>query len=230
MNPDEFLNIEDMQVTRTVKELHQWIKDQCEKFTGDEGAKEYFREHRGLTKQLLEEIVPLSRYAQAKYGFESNATLKPVIGNQPYEALVTSDADNYKVETTLAIDGYQEHHRMNILSDRGSVSAWGKIEISGTKHTEHRYKVQSGGGSDSQIYGPIIERIREAHSRKIVKTYDSVRSLVIGFEDFLAFTESSDVNTFKSMLTEFKTADKGSFSSIWIVGVSGNFSAEYHAN
>ena len=207
-----------------------WIKAQCEKFTGNQAAKRYFREHRGLTKQLLEEIVPLARFAQSKYGFESNAILQPIIGSQPFDALVTNDTDTYKVETTLAFDGYQEHHRMNILTEEGSVSAWGNIEVSGTKHKGHTYKVQNGGGSDAQIYGPIIERIKEAYSRKIAKTYSDVRSLIIGFEDFLAFTETSDVDTFKSMLTEFETADKGSFSSIWIVGITGNFSAEYHAN
>ena len=230
MRPECILDIEDMQRRRTVAELDRWIAEQCEKFRVSSEAKSYFRAHRGLTKQLIEELIPLVRFAQAKYGRDSDAEVEPVIGNQSYDALIFDESGEYKVETTLAIDGYQEHHRNLILDRDRTVPAWGEIVVEGNRHQGYEYAVESGGGTDTQIYGGFIRRIRSAYESKIGRVYEGVRTLVIGFEDFLAFSDEYDVDTFREMLAEFETNYKGPFQSIWIVGVSGNFHARFSAN
>ena len=227
MNPEILIDINDMQTRRSVSELDIWIKEQCEKFTATPETKAYLRGHQGLTKQLLEEVLPIARYTQAKYGLNSDVGITPVIGNQKYDALITTESEIYKVEATLACDGYEEHHRMQILQIEGHVPAWGKIEVSGTKHTGHKYKVHSSGVSNLQIYRSIINNILNAYRQKVSMSYKNVRHLIIGFGDNLGFGELDDVEVFRSMLSKLSGAHKGSFKGIWIVGNSGNFHAEY---
>ncbi len=230
MTPDNFISAEEIQKNRSIADMNLWLKEQYKKFDCSQSAKEYFRARKGLVKQLMEEVLPVFRYAESKYGLCTETTIQPVIGNQSFDALIYNGIDKYKVEATVAIDGYQEHHRMNILNKEISVPAWGKIEIIGTKHTEHSYQFESIGVSNIDIYKTLVARITTAYNQKISKSYNGVKALIIGFEDFIGFNNPLEISAFKEMLYNIENINKGCFKEVWIVGSSGKFHEKVNTN
>ena len=230
MKPSHILNKDEIQKPRSVEELDLWLKDICDAFHSTTEGIQYFRFRKGLTKQIAEEVIPLARFAKLKYGLSSGVKIMPVLGNQKFDGIIIDGDNKNKIETTLAFDGFQEHHRMKILTQNKSVSAWGNIDVKGSNHRGHDYQVENQSINDKSIYGQIINYVTIAHSKKIAMDYKDVDTLVIAFEDFLKFTEPEDQDTFITMLNDVNFPSTNTFKSIWVIGLSGKIGFEMHAN
>ena len=230
MIPSTILEITDIEKARTVSELDEWIKAKQAEFESTQEGIMYLRFREGLSKQFAEEIIPLARYAKYRFGFESKALIKPVIGNQQFDGIIIDGNNEFKVETTLAFNGYQEHHRMKILSEKKMVSAWGEIHVQGNKNKGHEYKVINKSGSDEQIYGQVSEFLQCAYNKKNLMNYSGVDTLVIAFEDFLKFTDQRHISSFFDIFSKYNFSQPSIFNNIWVVGLSGKIGFQLNAN
>ena len=89
-----------------------------------------FERHRGhqkkgLYKQFLEELIPLSCFATQVY--PDSYKVQPVLGNQGYDALVWSEVGEEvdRVEITSPHDGAAEAEDLRLVVDRG----YGQLHI-----------------------------------------------------------------------------------------------------
>ncbi|MDD5038476.1 MAG: hypothetical protein PHN78_04080 [Dehalococcoidales bacterium] len=91
----------------------------------------YFRLQKGLIKQLVEEIVPLVIFGKHKFGDNTQVFLHPVIGNQPYDAIVvdtrTKPASQSYLEITLAHEGENDYWRRCLLLEEGYVPSYASV-------------------------------------------------------------------------------------------------------
>lgn len=80
---------------------------------------------RGLYKQFLDELVPLSCFAVMAYPQDSSIQL--LLGNQPYDAVVYNAAGDEadRVELTVPQDGLAQARDRKLVADRG----FGSIDI-----------------------------------------------------------------------------------------------------
>ncbi|MFH0941858.1 MAG: hypothetical protein V1823_02395 [Chloroflexota bacterium] len=185
---DESISIEELTKERTPSELLSWFKQKDDQIynSSDEGRKA-LRLHEGLTKQLMEEILPLAKFGERKFGDTNKVLLKPVIGNQNYDAVVTDlrtqPASQFYVEITQSHEGENQYLRSLALYNRGLVSPYGKVSKKGTKRTGLKVSVESGGAYVEEAAKDDLKRILVAAERKKGKDYPANTSLIIFFFD-----------------------------------------------
>ena len=224
MIPNNILSPEEMKKPRTVAELGAWVLKVHDEFTRAKEPRSFLRQKKGLSKQFYEEVWPLLRFAQAKYGNDSLTKLVLVIGSQQYDAIVTKvDSTEYKVEITFAKDGYEEFHKMKLLERDGHVSVFGTLDITGTKNKGYSYRMNDGACSLDEIFEKYLSAIIRAFEAKSNCTYEDVNTLIIGFDDFMLFLDDEDSATFTRMILDAAMSINCSFSDVWIVGMSGKF-------
>ena len=130
-----YISVDELTKTRSPAELCEWVQNKFDEIAEIPGGKDAIRFRKGLCKQFVEEVYPLSIYGMHKYAINSTARLTPVLGNQSYDALVedSSAKVQYKLEITQAHEGQDEYLRMLALKRDGHVWPFGKISKSGTK-------------------------------------------------------------------------------------------------
>jgi hypothetical protein len=102
----EFVTVEELTEKRTPQQLVEWFNYKLEEVSQKDGGKKALRMRKGLCKQFIEEIYPLSIFAGFEFGDRSDILLQPVIGNQNYDVLIFADqlsSSISKLEITLAI-------------------------------------------------------------------------------------------------------------------------------
>lgn len=110
---------------------------------------------KGLYKEFLDEIVPLSLFASKMY--PENYEIQPVLGNQGYDVLVFNDMGNEvdRIEMTSPHDGAAAAKDARLLVERGH----GEIHI--------------GDHDDTlkDFYGPLFPWVLAACRKKAEKDY-----------------------------------------------------------
>jgi hypothetical protein len=146
---------------------------------------------KGLCKQLVEEVYPLSIFACLRFNVSQNITLQPIIGNQKYDALITDHLYNppqtSKLEITQAHEGESEYLRRLILQEQGWAPVSGQIEKSGTKNTGIKLITNSVAKRLDDLLNEQIALIRDALYRNLNKEYENDTALLIMFEDVVSF-------------------------------------------
>jgi len=87
--PNEHVSQEELASNRTPFSLWDWLNQKVKQICSTKAGLEDFRLQKGLLKQLVEEVVPLAIFGKLKYGDTDQVLLKPAIGSQPYDAIVT---------------------------------------------------------------------------------------------------------------------------------------------
>ena len=190
------LSRDDLEKRRRPSELVAWLADIREAF-GDtrEGRDAMRRRDRPWSKELVEEIWPLAGYAKLFLHDQDGISLQPVIGNQPFDALVVNDEGNLvrRLEVTQALygeAGYQERLQREHLADHGHAPVTG-LKLSRDKSTR---KIPKTYGEAERIEERLCRRlgeIAEAVRRKAAKPYESATGLVVEFRGDVFRDESA---------------------------------------
>jgi hypothetical protein len=133
---DTILQRADMEISRTPRELCDWVDSKASALSETDEGKRYARSGALLPKKLWEEIRRLCLFAQHCYGPEVAVRCTPNLSNENYDGKIDfsdASAPSIYVEITYAKDGHYERLRLDVLSAEGSVNALGKITTSGTK-------------------------------------------------------------------------------------------------
>lgn len=225
---DESISEEELTKERTPSELWSWFKQRNDQiyYSSDEGRKA-LRLHEGLAKQFMEEIYPLAIWGKRKFGDTAQILIRPVIGFQNYDAIVTDlrtkPASQSYVEITQSHEGENEYLRSFVLHNKGLVSRYGMVSKKGTKKTGLKVSVEPGGAYVEEAAKDDLKRILAAAERKKGKDYPANTSLIIFFDDSLHFPRVVD----DAHLDDFVNRDilklDLRFSTLYLVGLDHVF-------
>ena len=222
--PKTILNPADMEQSRTPRELYNWVDAITTKLSKTKAGKNYARSGSRLPKKLWEEIRPLALFSLYLYG-ENDVLCTPNLTNDNYdgkiEFLDTSIPPVY-IEITYAKDGKDERHRLQILTEKGNVSALGKITVSRTKGSK-TIKVENEGLPHIEVLERALDLVKDRLIGKSYIQYGKDHILVVVIDDYLPFRTEEDKEVLmiytQTILTEL-TLNVG---AIYLLGSSGNY-------
>ena len=124
---------------RTSRELLDWAESTIRCIGSSVEGGRALRLPKELTKVLVGEVYPLEIFGVGKYSESKTIKLKPVRGNQKFDAIVrditTEPATLSFIEITQAREGENEYLRKLVLEREGCVSLFGHVTKKGTKKT-----------------------------------------------------------------------------------------------
>ena len=88
-------------------EVEQWVSSLLKKFHKNEDSKQYYFLKKGIVKEIVDELIPLSKYSMHAYN-DASVFLKFYSGSkQSFDAEFIDTNNNLieRVEVTMAIDG-----------------------------------------------------------------------------------------------------------------------------
>lgn len=229
--PDSFITPEEIETERTSGELAAWLEYKIAAIAALEGGKDAIRLRRGLCKKLVEEVFATTIFATFKYPSEPLVKFLPVLGNQPYDVRVTDMRTNpsriHYLEITQAHEGEQDYLRMLELTRKGRVWASGVVTKKGTKYTGIELTVDDSAKSMSEHIHRGTKLIKEAIERKAGGRYNSNTSLVVMFEDAIAFRDEQEQLALDSFMQALLPQSNLAFDRLYLVGWSKQNFFEY---
>jgi hypothetical protein len=223
---EEIITEDEITTERTPQELIEWVETKINK--ADEKS---IRLRQGLAKQLVEEVYPLAIFAFKKYGKTKLVHIKPVIGNQNYDAILTdnsySPASVSYVEVTQAHEGEAEYLRAVHLQEHGCVPGTGTVKKDGTKKTGLRVSVQAEAISVDSVAESELQKIIDAIGRKEGKSYPTNTCLIVKFDDGYMFRRAIDETTIDKLMQDKLRGRDLCFDEVCLVGKFKKISRQY---
>jgi hypothetical protein len=216
---------------RTPRALLRWVEETFDRDNVTEAFVRAIRLRRGRAKQLVEEIYPLATYAARKYGDSESVWVKPVLGNQNYDAVLTDRSHcpalvSY-VEVTQAHEGETEHLRAVYLDEHGYVPGTGPVHKTGTKKTGLHVSPELEAVPVVETAHSELRRIAEAVKRKESKAYPDSTCLVVTFDDGPMFREVIDEAAIDQFVVDNLKGLDLRFSALCLVGKHKHIFREY---
>ncbi|HEX3357698.1 MAG TPA: hypothetical protein VHS31_12075 [Tepidisphaeraceae bacterium] len=221
--PDEQSFARECQVERTPLQLKRWADEQLKQIGSTQVGKSAIRLRRGIAKQFIEEVYPLGLWASRVYGDRQDIRCKPVLGNQSYDAVITDCATTphreFRIEITQAMEGYDDHLRMEYMERHGGVSMIGKPQRSGTR-ADRKIDVPFEAAGHGTLIGRAEEQVRSALANKAVKAYAPNTSLLVMMED--AYYEwDGDFSDLDALLLDWAKSGQSQFDAVYVLGWHG---------
>ena len=193
---EEIITKDEITTERTPRELINWVESKIDTVASTDSGEKTIRLRQGLAKHLVEEVYPLAIFAFKKYGETNLVHIKPVIGNQNYDAILTdksySPALISYVEVTQAHEGETEYLRALHLQKYSYVPGTGTVQKEGTKKTGLRVSVQAEAESLDTLAESELQKIVNAIGRKEGKSYPANTCLVVKFDDGYMFRRATN--------------------------------------
>lgn len=179
----------------------------------------------GLAKKLMEEALPIGRFAANYFGGSNQVNIALRVGSQGYDAVV-SDFRNPPsglkyLEVTLASEGESDYLRMLSLHEKGQVSGLGRVLKTGSLNSRLTVKVEHELISQSDVLAKERKIVSEAIERKLAKSYPANTALIIGFDDTMSFDRSDNIANIHDTLAEFGER-LSVFHTVAVVGMVNN--------
>lgn len=216
-----------METSRPPHALCDWVDAKTSLLSETEEGKRYARSGELLPKKLWEEIRPLGLFARCHYGLRGGIKCTPNLGNDNFDGKIDFDnaaTPTIYVEITYAIDGYDESLRLELLTEKGSVNALGKISTTGTKASGRRIsEVENEAVRHEDTLNNALEILKKRIFGKSGKVYGSSHVLVVVVDDYLPFRTEDDravLERFSKDIIEGTTLD---FKAVFLLGSTGNY-------
>ncbi|MFC1958970.1 hypothetical protein ACFLV6_03575 [Chloroflexota bacterium] len=225
---DESISIEELTKERTPSELLRWWDRKNDEvyYSTNEGRKPLTL-HKGRAKEFVEEILPLAIFGERNFGSTDQVLLKPVIGNQSYDAVITDlrtePASQSYVEITQSHEGENEYLRSFVQHNKGLVCRYGTVSKIGTKRTGMQVSIEPDGACVEKAAKDDLEKILAAAERKKGKDYPVNTSLIIFFADSLHFPRVVDDAHLGDFVNRNILKLDLRFSALYLVGLDHVF-------
>jgi hypothetical protein len=229
---EAILNPTDMEISRTPRELCDWVDSRASLLSETDEGKHYARSGARLPKKLWEEIRPLGLFALLSFGSKKGIKCTPNLTNDNYDGKIDFDNSaipSIYVEITYAKDGEDERLRLGVLNAKGSVNALGRISKSGTKASGRQtVAIENEAVKHEEVRNKALEFVKQRILKKSGKTYGPNHVLVIVIDDYLPFRTEDD----KAVLVEFVKpiieSLKLDIKAAFLLGSSGNYLSCIH--
>lgn len=219
---NEHVSQKELTKKRTPSELWNWLISKVKQICSTDEGMQDFRLQKGLLKQLVEEIGPLAIFGMHKYADNNQILLQPVIGNQPYDAVVTDlrtkPASQTYIEITQSHEGENDYWRRCELLKKGYVFSYAPVIKTGTKKTKMQVSIPPEATSVEERVKNELERILAAAKLKAGKQYRPNTCLIIFFDDAPPFQEVTDNKKLDSFVNKNILYLDLRFSALYLVG------------
>lgn len=215
----------DMEVSRTPRELCEWVDAKASELSQTNEGKEYARSGANLPKKLWEEIRPFSLFAFCRYGPEG-AKCTPNLSNDNYDGKIEfSDrsTEPIYVELTYAKDGYDEDLRLTVLNQDGSANALGKITVTGTKASGQKIEVENQAVDHIETRNAALVLLKERLVGKQNKQYGKNTVLVVVVDDYLAFRTADDKAVLEEAARRTVAELALNVGAVYLLGATGKY-------
>lgn len=218
---NDVISIEELTLDRTPEELFTWIENKMNHIESTDEGEKSLRLHEGLAKQLIEEVYPLAIFGKHKFGNTDQILLKPVIGNQKYDAVVTDlrskpPFQSY-IEITQSHEGENDYLRRRVLQEQGFLFIPTHVTKKGTKKTGLGVSVKPNANS-GEVPGKELNRIVDAARRKAGKDYPTDTSLIIVFDDDHFFKRHVNNSSLDTFVRKYVMNLNLRFAALYLVG------------
>jgi hypothetical protein len=228
---NQHISIEELTAARTPSELLDWVESKLDQIGSTDDGERALRLGEGLAKQLVEEVYPLAIFGWHKFSNTDRILLRPVIGNQAYDAVLTGATGERSslgyVEITQSHEGETEYLRRLDLQQRGFTFGHSPVTKTGTKKTGLRVSVEPGVFHPSDVAKDELGRIVDAAKRKAAKDYPPNTSLIIVFDDNAFFRRATDDASLDVFVKNHILGLDLRFSALYVVGRRKNVFREY---
>lgn len=220
-----FLSKHDYERHRAAQELAAWIDFVDCKFAETEDSKWIANFGQGLAKKYFEEARPTASFIRASYIGRKDVTVQMMLGNQQYDAVLRfADAvepRQHRIECVAAIDGDEEHSRMQFMKKHGHVSLTGPVSKSGTKNKGYEIDIPSVSKPVCQTNAECMELIERAIRRKAAKNYQDFIWLLVSFDDGLLVPRGRTLPKLREMTRAIVCTSRTKFGRVIVIGSSG---------
>lgn len=220
---ERLITPEEIAQDRSPAEFVAWFERFLEKTRSDRSCRQEILLRQGLAKPVYEEAFPLYRLLAVKQAAWSGRRFRNVLGNQPYDVLVTppiAGAFSF-LEITTADNDQAEAVRMEVFVEKGTVSAISPVTWTGTKRTGRTVEISE----DMQLHSDTVKRKRDqivaAIERKSQRDYPAGTALLVYFDDYTAFADPDDHPVMAEVLSATREVWRRKFCSLYIIGASG---------
>jgi hypothetical protein len=219
--PNESISKNELTQERTPSELRSWVIEKTGEMGSTEQGRRVLRLQKGFAKQLMEEVLPLAIFGKHKFGDTDQVLLQPVIGNQPYDAVVTDlrtkPPTRSFIEITQSHEGRDNYLRRRELLEKGHVSPYAPVIKTETKKGQ-AFSIPSEANLVEGRVENERQRILAAAERKVGKDYPPNTSLVIFFDDARPFQEVMDNVSLDGFVSSSILNLDLRFSKLYLVG------------
>ena len=213
-----FITEHDLITERTPQELVNWVDTVIKEIACQKGGKTALRRREGLCKHLMEELYPLSILAKIEFYDRNDITLKLIMGNQSYDAIIRFSDCERKLEITQAHEGELRVLRVDMLEKEGWYPVSGRIEKSGSKNKGKELNWSMGVKNLEDSLYTQKKLIVEAIRRKVREQYDSKTNLLVVFDDRIASLVENANEVLSHLVKEECNCTVVNFPVVYIVG------------
>ena len=219
MDPEQILSAADCETERTPQELILWVEEKSRLFGRTEDGKNYARARRGLARNLIDHIYPLSRLAKHLFEGRLDVVCKLSIDDADFNAIIVDYRDRplkvHKLKFVQAIHAYEEYLQRVYLPEQGFLSAMSRLAGS-SAHGSHEPV------NNIAWLNKSLELIAETVALETGKRYGRDTSLVVVFDDYASFRSDDDLAALERFVSSEILPMQLDFSKLFLLGWSGH--------
>jgi len=195
--PTTVVTKEELETPRSVPAYSAWVNEALARFNTPK-LRAAARLGKNLAKELTDEALPISWFANAYYNGSDKVIITHRIGNQNYDAEVADrrndPASIRYIEVTVSDRDYEESLRMEILNRDRSAAAYGEVIVKGPKNRRTKLEAKSQTVRHEDIREKHINAVVNAVRQKCKKNaYPKHTALVVRVDDATPFRENDDI-------------------------------------
>lgn len=222
-----------MQTERSPDEFYSWVIEKTYELAQSKESKTYARSGDQLAKKFYDELYPLAVFINHEYSGIENLRIKPSLGNENYDAVVTleSGLPISFIEITYAKDGHDESLRMEYLEKHGHVCLTGQITKEGRRNSNDRsVLVDNEAACHETAVQKSIELISVAIQKKSSKHYGDSHTLLVIIDDYYPLREDRDHQRVHQVGIQMAANNDLDFKFMVTMGISGKLFFSYKLN
>jgi hypothetical protein len=163
------------------------------------------REGKHFANELVHEARPMALFAYRYFGASPQVIINHVIGSQNYDGVIDDNRDRPEalryLEVTTTLKTYEDSLRMEMLSKRGSVAAYGPVVAEGPRHRRLSIKAPGIAREHQSIRGDHVKLVQDVVIRKVKKKYEPNTALIVAVDDSVPFRHKDDVAALEALGT-----------------------------
>ncbi len=206
------ITITDKELSQPIKttDAEHWVDSLLQKFHDTENNKQYLILRKGLVKEIVDELLPLVKYAKHQYN-DPNVFLKFYPGSsQSFDAEFINNNNEVieRVEVTMAINGQNRRIQSEYFIKYSHAPIFEAPNYSGNSKERSLPEHQSSCISSDIIYKNQLSLLQSAYDKKQknIHKYPNL-TLLIGLDLplHMSFEFQQIINYFKSEENTFKS-------------------------
>ena len=219
MNPNDLIKLEELKELVGSDKVSDWLNKFLERYRVSAELKEFIRLKKGVTKELLEEILPLSIYATYQYN-DSDVYMQFYPGSTTsYDADFVNESGVLveRVEVTMALDGLQSQIQGEAINIFGHSSVYHTPDYLGHVKTRIIAEPECRTISSIEIIEKQAAMLNEAYAKKHMNIHKYPNTTLLIGMDIPLFMEQE----YNEIMNKFNLLEN-TFKKIVCVNTSGS--------